>query len=97
MKKLQLILGFTTSLACTAATAYIEPLDLTRHDFSTPAKPHVIDIQCEAPDSAQVTKCLATYSDTSTRHWWLKLQPDGKMYRYPKYPTTGVKPVPFGQ
>ncbi len=93
MKKLQLTLGLLTAITYTAATAYIEPLDLTQHDFT--AQPEATDVQCAPPDSKSVLECTATYPDGSTRQWWLKMQADGKVYRYAEYPATGVKPVPF--
>ena len=76
-------------LAASSVQAYIEPLDLNLPE------PQVIAVQCAPPDADQVTQCTATHSDGSTRQWWLKLQ-DGKLHRYPKHPSTGAKPVPFG-
>lgn len=97
---IQLTLGIAVGLVNVSANAYIEPLDLTKHDFSKEVnpspKPFVIGIECdEGNDANGVTVCRQHFSNGQSKLWYVKQQPDGRVYRYDRYPTTGVKPIPF--
>lgn len=65
-------------------------------DFTELEPAKQTSVTCEAPDTKGVVECEAKYNNNTSRKWWLKLQADGVVYRYNKYPTTGVKPIPFG-